>query len=220
MPPFRVIGDVDLIKVVESAMESNERNREQKKVEGKEEKEEKKKVEGKEEKEEKIEIGEKEEKEEKDKKKKSTWTMNIRRTKSLKPCYFFNMGKCRFGAKCFFLHKVQEVINPTGHKSGFQSYDDDEDDDNEEEEEEKEEGLEVCKKRDVTGAKIEGRVPFEAGSKDASEVVARSSEIAESENGQAGYKDTPLPEKIQDNPGSKVGINILMCFMCGLVCFP
>ena len=34
------------------------------------------------------------------------------------------------------------------------------------------------------------------------EVVARSSEIAESENGQAGYIDTPLPEKIQDNPGS------------------
>ena len=45
-----MIGDVDLIKVVESAMESNERNREQKKVKGKEEKEEKKKVEGKEEK--------------------------------------------------------------------------------------------------------------------------------------------------------------------------
>ena len=123
MPPFRVIGDVDLIKVVESAMESNERNREQKKVEGKEEKEEKKKVEGKEEKEEKIEIGEKEEKEEKDKKKKSTWTMNIRRTKGLKPCYFFNMGKCRFGAKCYFLHKVQEVMDPTGHQSRFQSYD-------------------------------------------------------------------------------------------------
>ena len=60
----------------------------------------------------------------------------------------------------------------------------------------------MCKKRNVTGAKPEGRVHFEAGSKDASDVVARSSEIAESENGQAGYKDTPLPEKIQDNPGS------------------
>ena len=161
-------------------MESNERNREQKKVEGKEEKEEKKKVEGKEEKEEKIEI---EGKEEKDKKKKSTWTMNIRRTKGLKPCYFFNMGKCRYGAKCYFLHKVQEVIDPTGRQSRFQSYDDDDE----------EEAVEVCKTRDVTGAKLEGRVPVEAGSKDASEVVARSSEIAESKNGQAGHKDTPLP---------------------------
>ena len=107
--------------------------------------------------------------------------MNICRTKGLKPCYFFNMGKCRFGAKCYFLHKVQEVIDPTGHQSRFQSYDD----------EEEEEGVEVCKKRDGTGAKPQGRVPVEAGSKDASEVVARSSEIAESENGQAGYIDTP-----------------------------
>ena len=124
-----MIGDADLITMVESALDSNERNREQKKVEGKEEKEEKKKVEGKEEKEEKMKI---EGKEEKDKKKKSTWTMNVRRTKGLKPCYFFNMGKCRFGAKCYFLHKVQEVIDPTGHQIRFQLYDD------EEEEEEKE----------------------------------------------------------------------------------
>merc|ERR1719357_2538067 len=139
-------------------MESDERNREQKKVQGKEEKEEKMKRQG------------KGENEEKDKKKKSTWTMNIRRTKGLKPCYFFNLGKCRFGDKCYFLHKVREVMDPPGRQSQFQSYDDEDD--------EEEEEVEVCKKKDGTGAKLEGRVPFEAGSKDASE------------------------EKIQDNHGS------------------